>query len=52
MHITCPYCGAETVEMTTHDDNLRNFLCLGRDHHRFTEEFEGRPAETKLIILP
>ncbi len=51
----CPYCGAKAVEMTTHGETIRRFMCTSPERHRFTEEFERFSVEKqaeRLIILP
>jgi len=50
----CPYCRAEAVEVTTSEDAVRYFLCIGEEQHRFTwehDEIEAGSAQNPLIIL-
>ena len=53
----CPWCGADAIDMSTHDDDFDQrtvYLCTGADGHRWRDG-EGPepeiPEEEPLIIL-
>lgn len=51
--LECPYCGAQSTDITCSEDTIQHFLCFGSDAHEWTRviaDFEA--GDEPLIILP